>query len=169
MVEQAFRVAKGSSLYTDYFNSHAEKQKFHDLARAFFDKHNLLQNKGYYQTEFLALQLTEEQREQYSSQLKKLIDKNNMSYFKKNSPMYKEWKEDVVSKVDMNVLGCTDFWYWPIISMGSYALWHTGDALYGFLKDVDKDSLHLPDYMEPIKLSEYYAVKESLPTSRYQT
>ena len=45
MVEQAFKVTKGSKLYTEYFETLAEKQKMHELAKVFFKKHDLL-NKG---------------------------------------------------------------------------------------------------------------------------
>ena len=36
MVEQAFRVAKDSYLYSLYFRAKDEKDKFHSLARKFF-------------------------------------------------------------------------------------------------------------------------------------
>jgi len=160
MVEQAFRVAKDSPLYKEYFEAHAEKQKFHDLAKLFFEAHDLMQNMGYYQTAYLALQLTDEQREKYSTQLKKLIDNNNMSYFKKNCPMSREWWETVVSKVDLDTMDKLWCWYWPYINKGQYSLWNYKDQLYGYLKDDHKDKLELSDYMEPIKMSEYYAIME---------
>jgi hypothetical protein len=162
MVEQAFIISKDSELYRKYFDALAEKQKFHDLAREFFRKHDLVQSGGYYQAEYLALQLSDEQREKYSSQLKKLIDSNNMSYFKKNSPMCKEWVETVVNEVSMKVLGCNDFWYFPYIGTGRHALWNKGDVLYGYLMDSDRDKIELSESMSPIKMSEYYSAKESL-------
>lgn len=162
MVEQAFRVAKNSKLYNEYFETQAEQQKMHDLARVFFEKHDLLNDGlGYRMTEALIMQLTDEQKEKYASQLKKLVDVDDMRYFKKSSPMYKEWQETVVSKVDLKVIDQMYFWYWPYIGQGSYALWQDGDELYGYLSDNHKDKLELSDYMEPIKMSEYYAVKES--------
>ena len=161
MVEQAFRVAKGSKLYEEYFEAQAEKQKMHDLARVFFEKHDLLNDGlGYRMIEALAMQLTEEQKEKYKTQLKKLEDTNGMCYFKRSSPMYKEWYETVSSKVDMNIIDQLWCWYWPYIGQGSYALWHSGDVLYGYLSDKHKDKIELPDYMEPIKMSEYYKAQE---------
>lgn len=160
MVEQAFKVSPDAQLYGIYFSAKEEKNKFHQLAKAFFEKHDLMQNNGYYQTAHLALELTDEQREKYSSQLKKLIDKNNVSYFKKNSPMYKEWQTEVVSHCDMNKLDGTWFWYFPYIGKGSYALWDDGDNLYGYLSDDNKDKIELSDWMIPIKMSEYYRVRE---------
>lgn len=161
MIEQAFRVTKGSKLYNEYFETQAEKQKMHDLARPFFEKHDLLNDGlGYRMTENLIMQLTKEQREKYAHQLKKLIDKNDMYYFKRSSAMNKEWYETVSSKVDVNIIDQLWCWYWPYISQGSYALWHHGDELYGYLKDNHKDRLELAEYMEPIKMSEYYRVQE---------
>ena len=162
MVEQAFKVIKGSKLYNEYFEAQAEKQKMHDLARVFFEKHDLL-NDGlsYRMTESLIMQLTPEQKEKYKTQLKKLVDVNDMCYFKKASPMYKEWYETVSSKVDVNIIDQLWCWFWPYIGQGSYALWHHNDELYGYLSDKHKEKLELSDYMEPIKMSEYYAIKEA--------
>lgn len=162
MVEQAFRVAKGSKLYNEYFETQTEKQKMHDLARVFFEKHDLLNDGlGYCLREDLVMQLTPEQQKKYVTQLKKLVDKNEMYYFKKSSPMYKEWQDTVVSKVDMKVIDQLWYWYWPYINKGQYAMWHYKDELYGYLCDEHKEKLELSDYMKPIKMSEYYAVKEA--------
>ena len=163
MVEQAFRVTKNSKLYNEYFEAQSEKQKMHDLARVFFEKHNLLNDGlGYRMTESLIMQLTDEQKEKYTSQLKKLVDSDDMCYFKKASPMYKEWHETVTSKVDFNVIDQLWCWYWPYIGQGQYSLWHHNDELYGYLSDKYKEKLELPEYFESIKMSEYYAIKESI-------
>ena len=162
MVEQAFKVAKGSKLYNEYFETQAEKQKMHDLARVFFKKYDLLDDGlSYCLREDLVMQLTKEQQKKYAAQLKKLVDKNEMYYFKKSSAMYKEWQADVVSAVDMKIIDQLYFWYWPYINKGQYALWHYNDELYGYLYDEHKEKLNLSDYMEPIKMSEYYAIREA--------
>ena len=167
MIEQAFHVAKGSRLYEEYFESLAEKQKMHDLARVFFDRHDLLNDGlGYRMIEGLAMQLTPEQHELYATQLKKLIDKDGMCYFKKASPMYQEWLREVSSKVDFNIIEQLWCWYWPYINKGRYALWHDNDELYGYLSDEHKDKIELSDYMEPIKMSEYYAIMEAKSDDR---
>lgn len=163
MVEQAFRVAKASKLYSEYFKAQAEKQKMHDLARVFFEKHDLLNDGlGYRMIEGLAMQLTPEQRDKYASQLKKLVDSDDMCYFKKASPMYQEWLREVSSKVDFNIMDQLWCWYWPYIGKGRYALWNDGENLYGYLSDEHKEKLELADYMEPIKMSEYYAIQETI-------
>ena len=162
MVEQAFIVEKDSRLYNEYFEVQAEKQKMHDLARVFFEKHDLLDDGlGYRMTENLIMQLTPEQKEKYATQLKKLVDENDMCYFKKASPMCKEWYETVSSKVDVNIIDQLWCWYWPYIGKGRYALWNDGENLYGYLSDEHKEKLELPDYMKPIKMSEYYAIQEA--------
>ena len=162
MIEQAFIVDKDSKLYKEYFESYAEKQKMHDLARVFFEKHYLLNDHlGYRMIENLALQLTPEQEEKYKTQLKVTEDANGMRYFKKASPMNKEWHEMVTSKVDFNIIEQLWCWYWPYIGQGSYALWHSGDTLYGYLSDKHKEKIELAEYMTPIKMSEYYLAKEN--------
>lgn len=160
MVEVAFEVVYESALYNRYFQAMAEKQKFHEAARSFFEKHGLVDNLGYYQEEYLALQLTDEQREKFADQLKKLVDNNNVSYFKKNSVMYKEWTADVVSKVDMKIINQMQWWYFPYIGTGHYSLWDHQGQLYGYLQDNNKDSIQLTDEMIRIPLSEYHRVKE---------
>ena len=42
MVEIAFTVAKGTDFYNQFFRAHKEKQKFHDIAREFFKRHDLM-------------------------------------------------------------------------------------------------------------------------------
>lgn len=162
MIEQAFIVEKDSRLYMEYFESYAEKQKMHDLARVFFEKYDLLNDHlGYRMIANLALQLTPEQEEKYKTQLKVTVDENGMRYFKKASPMCKEWRDTVSSKVDLNIMDQLWCWYWPYIGQGSYALWHSGDILYGYLSDKHKEKIELAEYMTPIKMSEYYLAKEN--------
>lgn len=162
MVEQAFIVKNGSKLYNEYFEAQTEKQKMHDLARVFFETHDLLNDGlGYRMIEGLAMQLTTEQKEKYKSQLKKLEDADGMCYFKKASSMYKEWRNTVSSQVDFNIIDQLWCWYWPYIGKGRYALWNDGENLYGYLSDEYKDKIDLADYMEPIKMSEYYAIQEA--------
>lgn len=163
MIEQAFIVEKDSKLYQEYFEVYSEKQKMHDLARVFFEKHDLLNDHlSYRMIENLALQLTDEQVEKYKSQLKVTEDERGMRYFRKASPMCKEWRNTVTSKVDFNIMDQLWCWFWPYIGQGSYALWHSGETLYGYLSDKNKEKIDLADYMKPIKMSEYYLAKENL-------
>lgn len=162
MVEQAFRVVKGSKFYNDYFEAHAEKQKMHDLAREFFSRHGLSNDHlGYRMTSTLALQLTPEQEEKFSSQLKVTEDAQGIRYFKKTSPMNKEWRKSVSDKVYFSIMDKQWCWYWHYINKGRYALWHRGDEIYGYLSDEHRDKIELSDHMIPIKMSEYYAIQEA--------
>ena len=162
MVEQAFKVTPGSKLFSEYFEAYAEKQKMHDLARVFFEKHDLLNDHlGYRMVKNLVMQLTPEREEKYKTQLKVTEDADGMRYFKKASPMCKEWCHMVTDKVDFDVIEKLWWWYWPYIGQGSYALWHSGDTLYGYLSDKHKEKIELADYMIPIKMSEYYLAKEN--------
>jgi hypothetical protein len=165
MIEQAFRVSPTSTLYQQYFLADAQKIRFHALARTFFAKHGFpLEGPytGYYMNENLCMQLSPEEREKYATQLKKLVDANEICYFKKNSKLNKAWQEEVVALCDLKQLDATWCWYFPYINKGKYSLWHADRELYGYLMDEHKTTLDLPDWMERIKMSEYYAIQEAL-------
>ena len=161
MTEVTFKVNKNSEFYKQYFQSKAEKQKLHDYAREFFAKYDLINHGAYYQEEFLALQLTDEQKKRFEDQIKKKEDLNGMTYFKKKSAMQKEWTENVISKVNMEILHACRMWYWGYIMSGKYSLWDKNGEIYGYLMSNHKEQIKLSDDMIPIKMSEYYAVKES--------
>lgn len=165
MVEQAFRVSKAAPLYQIYFLAEAEKNRFHALARDFFAKHDFStegEYTGYYMNENLCMQLSPEDREKYAAQIKKYADKNDIYYFKKTAALNKAWKNEVVALCDMQKLDGTWCWYFPYIHTGKYSLWHDGTDLYGYLMDEHETELKLPDWMEPMKMSEYYAVQEAI-------
>ena len=161
MKEIAFTVKQDSQFYKNYFSAKEERQKFHELAKAFFKKHNLFEPKRYYQTEFLGLELSAEQKALYADQIKKNDDENGMSRFKKRSAMQKSWEEDVVSKVDFDVIEKPKFWWFEFIMRGSYSLWDHDGIIYGYLKDNHKEEIKLADYMTEIKMSEYYMAIEA--------
>lgn len=160
MIEIAFTVDKQSDFYKEYFEAKAEKQKFHNYARAFFEKHNLVDSANYYMTDFLGMQLSAEQKERFGNQLKKYDDKNGMSLFKKNSPMQKQWTDEVVGKVNMKLMDTQRFWWLYYVSHGRYALWDNGAEIFGYLSDKYR-IVKLPDYFNPIKMSEYYLAVEA--------
>ena len=162
MKEIAFTVKQDSQFYKNYFLAKEERRKFHELAKAFFKKHNLFEPQKYYQTEFLGLELTAEQKKLYADQIKKYDDENGMTRFKKRSAMQKSWEEDVVSKVDFDVIEKPKFWWFDFIMRGSYSLWDHNGIVYGYLKDNHKEEIKLADYMAEIKMSEYYmAIEET--------
>lgn len=161
MKEIAFVVKPDSEFYNKYFKAKEEKQHFHNLARVFFKKYDLIDNAEYYQAKFLGLKLNSEQKKRFAGQLKKYDDENGMSIFKKNSAMQKAWNEEVVSMVNFEVINAVKFWYLGFLSHGSYNLWDYNDSIYGHLKDSYKEEIQLTDYMTEIKMSEYYSVIES--------
>ena len=165
MVEQAFKVLPTATLYQTYFLAEAEKIKFHTLARTFFTKHGFTDDarySGYYMSENLCMQLSPADREKYASQLKKLVDRNEICHFKKSSKLNKLWQEEVVGLCDMKKLDGAWCWYLPYIGKGKYSLWHDGKDLYGYLMDENKSSFELASWMEPIKMSTYYAIQEAI-------
>lgn len=164
MKEIAFVVKPDSEFYNKYFKAKEEKQHFHELARNFFEKNDLLDSGEYYQTGFLGLKLNAEQKKRFAEQLKKYDDENGMSIFKKKSPMQREWNENVTSKVDFEIIDAIKFWYFSFINHGSYNLWDYNGSIYGYLKDNYKEEIQLADYMTEIKMSEYYSVIESFNT-----
>lgn len=164
MKEIAFVVKPDSEFYNKYFKAKEEKQHFHELARKFFEKNDLLDSGEYYQTGFLGLKLNAEQKKRFAEQLKKYDDENGMSIFKKKSPMQREWNENVTSKVDFEIIDAIKFWYFSFINRGSYNLWDYNGSIYGYLKDNYKEEIQLADYMTEIKMSEYYSVIESFNT-----
>lgn len=164
MKEIAFMVKPDSEFYNKYFKRKEEKQHFHDLARVFFEKYDLVDKAEYYQTKFLGLKLNNEQKKRFEGQLKKHEDKNGMSLFKKNSAMQKSWNEEVTSKIDFEVINEIDFWYFSFIYHGAYSLWDYNGIVYGYLKDNLMEDITIADYMTEIKMSEYYSVIESAST-----
>lgn len=166
MVELAFKVAKGTDFYNQFFAAKAERQRFHDLARAFFKKYDLMDGPcQYYQCEILAIEMDELQELRFLNQIRKGRDRNNITFFKKKSPMQVAWTHEVIEKVDMKLLDQQGMWYFPYIGCGEYALWCDGDEIYGLLKAKNKTEIQAADWMLPIKMSEYYAAIEKLGES----
>lgn len=161
MKEIAFIVKRDSEFYNKYFKAKEERQYFHNLARAFFEKHDLLDDSEYYQAEFLGLKLNAEQRQRFAGQLRKNDDKNGMSIFKNKSAMQKSWNEEVTSKINFEIINKINLWYLGFLHYGSYSLWDYNKNIYGYLKDNLSDNINLADYMTEIKMSEYYSVIES--------
>ena len=161
MLEIAFKVDPKSDFYKKYFDVKAEQQKFHDLARAFFERHDLMDGPcQYYQCRALGIEMNEDQKLRFSSQIRKGSDRNKITFFKKRSPLQLAWTQEVIESVDMALLDKQSLWYWPFIGCGEYALWCDGDEIYGLLKDRNQSEIKTADWMLPIKMSEYYAAIE---------
>ena len=159
-MEIAFKVDRSSDFYKKYFDVKTEKQKFHDLARAFFAEHNIASNGGYYQIETLYCELDEEERKKLASQITKYPDQNGLTRFRKNSALQKAWIEEVVSKIDMKMIDSIKFWWLCYVSCGSYSLWDRDGEIYGYLSEKNDKNIQTADWMIQIKMSEYYSVIE---------
>lgn len=167
MVEITFKVAKGTNFYNQFFQTKAEKQKFHDLAREFFERHDLMDGPcQYYQCRILAIEMNDAQKLRFQRQIRKDADKNNVTFFKKKSAMQKAWETEVVAHIDMGLLDQQSLWYWPYIGSGEYALWSDGSEIYGYLKDRNQTEIKAAEWMIPIKMSEYYAEIERLENGK---
>ena len=160
MIEIAFKVDRSSDFYKKYFDVKDERQKFHDLARAFFEEHNLASKGGYYQCESLYCELDEEEKKKFSNQITKYEDKNGLTRFRKNSALQKAWTENVVSKIDMKMIDSIKFWWLCYVHCGSYALWDKNGEIYGYLSEKNDKNIQMADWMIQIKMSEYYSVIE---------
>ena len=159
-MEIAFKVDRSSDFYKKYFYVKTEKQKFHDLARAFFAEHNITSKGGYYQIETLYCELDEEERKKLASQITKYTDKNGLTRFRKNSALQKAWIEEVVSKIDMKMIDSIKFWWLCCVRCGSYSLWDRDGEIYGYLSEKNDKNIQTAYWMIQIKMSEYYSVIE---------
>lgn len=155
-----FTVRPDSHFYTDYFEAKAEKQKFHDIAVPFLEKHGI--EGGFYIAEFLAIEGTSEQREKFSGQLLKKPDHQGFYRFYKKSPIEKAWESEVAAKINFKVLEKCDHWYFGFINAGKYKLWDWKGTIYGYLENKYANVIQLDErWMSPIKVSEYYSAIEA--------
>lgn len=161
MGEIAFRVDPGCEFYEKYSQMRAEKQKFHDLAREFFNSIDPFESEKYVQCETFMMDLTEDEKKKYRNQILRRRASNGMCIFRAHSEMQKKWNSEVISKVNMDVLNSFRLWYASYINSGSCALWMSkSGVIYGYLHDRHKEEIVLPPYMKRIKISEYYTAKE---------
>ena len=158
--EIAFRVKRDSEFYKQYFDAREELKKFKDLAYPFFEKHGI--DGRFYQSKYLGVKITREQREKFADQLRKNPDSQGFYHFKVKSPIEKEWEETVTNHIDFERLEQVDLWWLNSISQGSYNLWDADGQIYGFLCTKQEKVFEPEAFMEEIKLSEYYAVIERL-------
>ena len=161
MIEQAFRVRPGIDFRVKYFAAKEEKAKFAKLAHDFFQKNGFADGGGFYILNRMYTTLTEQEKEKFSGQYISSPDENGLYAFKKRSKLQKQWEAEVVAPVKMELIHDIKFWWLPYVSHGSYALCGSGCLIYHHLMDRSADKIQLADYMEPIKLSEYYTAYEA--------
>jgi hypothetical protein len=154
----AFKVKHESDFYAKYFDSKEEKVKFKELAVPFFKKHGIAGR--FYMTRSLAVKIPKEQREKLVDHLRKNPDRDGFYWFKKKSPLEKEWEESVTAHIDFKRLEQVDLWQLSYIFFGKYSLWDMDGEIYGYLEDGYEKDIKLDDFMVQIKISEYYAAVE---------
>ena len=158
--EVAFKVKHDSEFYRKYFEAKEEREKFKGLAFPFFEKHGI--DGRFYQSKTLGVKITREQQEKFAGQIRKNPDRHGFYFFKVKSPIEKEWEETVTNHIDFKRLEQVDLWWLFHITQGSYNLCDADGEIYGFLFNKQKGDFKPEDFMEEIKLSEYYAVIEGV-------
>ena len=166
----AFKVKKGSKLYQDYFLEKKEKTFFQKLAGKFFDEH-FPEAKVFALTDRLTVGLSEEDAKKYRGQLMKDVTYSHgtpLYQFKRSSPLDKLWVEQVCKRVNGNALHANFWWVLEFsksgLFKGSKTMWDDKKGnVYGLIETSDSwTHLTVPDMVERIKLSDYYAVAESV-------
>lgn len=163
----AFRVKPDSDLYRDWFAARQEKERFQNLAREFMERH-FGGPKNYVITGKLTVELTEEDRERYAGQLIKgteTYDGRTFSKFRSASELQRLWKQEVCDKASLQTIYGTAIWNWDFIKGGGKVtreMWVDSDgSLYGLVDGEEYGTeLVVPDYVEPMNRSEYYALVE---------
>lgn len=154
----AFTVKHDSDFYKQYFAAKDEKEKFRQLAITFAEKHGI--DGDIYVSKLLAVKPPKGKRRSFVDQTMVKPDRNGFYWFKKNSAIRKLWDNEVVPFVNWKLIDKLDFWWLGHIQCGSYSLWDGDGEIYGYLKDKAQKEIVPSEYMEPIKMSEYYAAIE---------
>lgn len=152
--EVAFKLSHGCELYNQYMVAKDEKIKFNDLAKRFASKHFGTDEMTYRMLPTLYCS------KDTSGQTCK-AKSGSLYKYKKNSALQKAWESEVTSHINFGPIDALDFWYWGLISHGSYSLWSYNDDVYGYLSSKTEEP-KLPDGAQEIRMSEYYAVIEDM-------
>lgn len=169
MTEIAFLVKPDSEMYRKYFKQKNELDKFVGFASAFIDKYFVSRNKDFnysFSTNMrLTVELPPNDEEWFGAQLMKEKTEKGLCVFKKNSPMNKRWREEVTSHINLDSMTASKWWFmdFPYYGKCQIAMWDDGCGnVYGYYSTpaVHHNSGKLPDYVQPIKMSEYYIAQE---------
>lgn len=169
MTEIAFLVKPDSEMYRKYFKQKNELDKFVGFASSFIDKYFVSRNKDFdysFSTNMrLTVKLPPNDEEWFGAQLMKEKSESGLCVFKKNSSMNKRWHEEVTSHIDPYSLTASKWWFmdFPYCGKCQIAMWDDGCGnVYGYYSTqaAHHNSGKLPDYVQPIKMSEYYIAQE---------
>ncbi|MBQ8806485.1 MAG: hypothetical protein IJZ68_08530 [Bacteroidaceae bacterium] len=154
-----FRVNPDSEFYKQYFEAQEERKHFRELAKIFFDKHDI--DGSYYHCQNLEVKFQDDNvRKKFADQLCIKPDNRGFYRFKKNSAMNKEWVATVTSQVNFKRLEQCELWFLDVMMSGTYSMWHMDGEIYGKVEENGLVPLQPASYMIPIKISEYYVVVE---------
>ena len=169
MTEIAFLVKPDSEMYRKYFKQKNELDKFVGFASSFIDKYFESRNRDFdysFSTNMrLTVKLPPNDEEWFGAQLMKEKSESGLCVFKKNSPMNKRWHEEVTSHINPYSLTASKWWFmdFPYCGKCQIAMWDDGCGnVYGYYSTqaARHNSGKLPDYVQPIKMSEYYIAQE---------
>lgn len=169
MTEIAFLVKPDSEMYRKYFKQKNELDKFVGFASSFIDKYFVSRNKDFdysFSTNMrLTVKLPPNDEEWFGAQLMKEKSESGLCVFKKNSPMNKRWHEEVTSHINPYSLTASKWWFmdFPYCGKCQIAMWDDGCGnVYGYYSTpaAHHNSGKLPNYVQPIKMSEYYIAQE---------
>ena len=165
----AFLVKPDSEMYRKYFKQKNELDKFVRFASAFIDKYFVSRNRDFnysFSTDMrLTVKLSPSDEEWFTAQLMKKKTETGLCVFKANSPMNKRWREEVTSHINLDSLTASKWWFidFPYYGECQTAMWDDGCGnVYGYYSTLAAhyNSGKLPDYVQPIKMSEYYLAQE---------
>lgn len=165
----AFQFKTDSKMYKAFFAQQNEKKRVRELAKRFFDSYFLQsKSRGYLITKRLCVQLSEEEREQFSKQLLKKPyqqGKDEFWQFRQNSEMNQKWFDEVYSHINEEEINGFRFWFWDfnILGGGHTEILVDGEDLYGLIApNHENEKPTIPEWVTLIPLSQYYAISERL-------
>lgn len=161
----AFTVNRKSKLYRDYFVEKEEREKFRGLATEFLKKYMGEGERTFKVSRQLICTLTDKEKETYQAQIKNNALNELMNTFLIRSPINKQWQIEVGKQVDWDKMTVCDSWWWDFdVGLGKiiHTLWDADDGtLYGYFAcEKPKTDAKLPEYVVPVKMSDYYKALE---------
>ena len=181
MMERAFKIIVGSKVHNDFKSWVDNRERGRLFINEFFQKHNIESNPykycgyGYgrcnapYREEekhdiMLGIQPTDNDYKLFGNQLRK-ADKNGVVYFKKNSPILKDFQDECIKReIIINQCPIDMHDYFKSMSYTRYSrciIPFEGTWLVKIENDYLKEE-DVPDGFEPMKLSEFYKIYEEL-------
>lgn len=165
--EIAFKIDADSKLYQAYYLEQKERRRFAELAKQFIQKYfPSSKDNAFAISKRLQIELDQKDVEPVKNQLMKAsvqYKRRQMYQFKASSFLGKAWVREVYDQIDNKALYATRGWFLDFgIWEAEYSLWDDKKGtVYGLLKNQSEgDTIEVPCYAIPIKMSEYYSIME---------